>query len=306
MWNKKIFGILIFSFICSALIVILQVTQNNNDTGDISLRQNPTDNSSLQAKNNLFAGGTADNKDNKPLDSVDFGDAVVGLRSSIKMEASENNDVVKFALEKVNSGDGGEQIDAILSLVRNSPNDAVSVIYRKLELSDEEVGAEGVAALGILSLANQPEALTNADLIYINAQSENENIKARTARVLSHRGDDSLLGQLINTIEERINNASETERGREVLQLGYLQSKQAVPAIVPNLQHENEQIRLDALSALSMSGNEEEVDVVRPLLYDRSAVVRQRAELVLDVLLHRGMKEPVPVDIMLNAPSSRS
>ncbi len=203
---------------------------------------------------------------------------------------------VENTLKQLESKNLSKKISAILTLTRSSPNDALNILYQKLDVINDEPGTEIILTLGIAALANKPEVLTNDDLIYMYARSENGEVKEKAARVLSQRGDDSLLGDHIREIEDRMQNASDQDRVRDIVELGNLQSKLAIPAIVSNLNSENEFIRIKALSAISKSGNEEEVEIVRPLFQDKSTAVRERAEDVLDILQKRGMRKPASTD----------
>lgn len=228
----------------------------------------------------------SDFEDKKSIKSVDSGGDLIVYQ----------DDPVSLAFEKFDSSDKYARIEAMQLLVHISPPDAVSAIYSGLEKLNEDPSLEGVIAMGILSLANASEYLTDEDLenIYINYQ--NENINGRAARVLAFRGDESFLKEHVNKFDWQ--EALSEERAIENLKLlGSLESKSALPKVKQYLDVEDEDIQVEALLAFYLSADVNDLNTVIPYLYDASERVRQQAEAVVAAIEVRGESSPIALEM---------
>jgi HEAT repeat protein len=159
--------------------------------------------------------------------------------------------------------------------------------------------AEGMIAMGLLSLANNAEAFPDTDLHYIFNAYANDNIRSRAARVLAHRGDETLLNQYVKKYDA-IQSTDIQGKNKTIMELANLQSRAAVPYLSKYLQDENDEVRLLALGALDMSANQDDLEVIKPLTHDSNPEVRRLSMEVMSNLMERGKAEPVPIDILLH------
>jgi hypothetical protein len=203
------------------------------------------------------------------------------------------------AIAGVHSEDVNHRVMSIQTLVAESPHDVITVIYELLGNMESDPLAEGMVALSVLSLANNPQALPNEELTYIYRSYENDNLRARAARVLAHRGDDHLLLEFVKKYEQPVGDDL-ASKNKVLLELANLQSQVAVPYISEYLKDSDELVRLQALGAIEMNANIEHIELIRPLLYDKDEAVRQFSREVMNNLVARGKEQPVPMDILLH------
>ena len=299
---KKNNSIFIASLVVSLSIILYQQSnkQEDNDlnTNNTSASVNDEIKSDANVKpvqNDKFV------ENSKLVEPLENAEKMPGLELEETSDLLDSQIKIEQALEHAFSEDVNARIQAIQTLVTLSPIDAVDTIYELLNNLDSDEISEGMAVLGLLSLANDKEALTNEDLEYIFNSYENDNIRARSARVLAHRGDESLLQDYVKKYEGVLPQDLES-KNKKLMELANLQSKVALPYISMYLDDADEVIRLTALSAIEMTASAGEIELVRPLLYDSDPAVRQRSEEVINNLLARGKNEAVPTDILLNPP----
>lgn len=243
-------------------------------------------------------GSKGGGKEGVSRDYIDLGTKVLRDDSLPVSQVGVLADV-EAAFEGVYSTDINRRIMAMQTLVSSSPVDAVNVIHELLDNLRDDRMAEGMVALGLLSLANNSEAFPNEDLEYIYHSYDNDNIRARSARVLSHRGDDALLKEYVSKYDTPVGNDLPS-KNKAILELANLQSRVAIPYISKYLSDSNELVRLQALGAMEMTANIDDIELVRPLLYDSDEAVRSLSREVMNNLVGRGKQQPVPVDIMLH------
>ena len=208
-------------------------------------------------------------------------------------------DEIKRALTNVHSKNIHERVHSMQTLIDLSPTETANAIYALLANLESDPMAEGMVALGVLSLANNQNALSDEEIIYMYNSYDNENVRARTARVMAHRGDDSLLKDYVTKFSNTENLELE-QKNSALLELANLQSRVAIPHISKYLDDADEFVRIQALGALGMTGNIQDIELIRPLLYDANEAVRQVSRDVLNQLTSRGQQEPVPTDIALH------
>jgi hypothetical protein len=210
-------------------------------------------------------------------------------------------DPVAGALAKIRSRDVGQRIAGIQELTRLNPPEAVSVLYESLNRLQEEPDIEGMIVLGMLNLTHADQYLTDSDIDYLYHNAVNDNISGRAARILAVRGDDRLLAEHINKFEWRGEGYSTETALKNLKWLGALESGLAVSNITPYLSSDNEEVRLQALLAVSLCANADDVEQLKPLLSDASDEVRARAEAVTRILQVRGKEEPEPIDMAVTS-----
>jgi len=210
----------------------------------------------------------------------------------------EEVSAIDSALAAINSTDVEARLYGIQQLAFLNPDLAVSSIYEAFERIETEPDVEGMIILGALTLGNNRMAFDDKTVHNLYDKTNSDNIKGRLARILSYRGDDSVLVSYLSDIEPKLTYGVESERIDILLMLGSVESKLTVPYIKPYLTDPDEGVRIAALTALSLSSNEEELHLVKPMLVDESEFVRNNAELVIDYLSAKGKAMPVPLDIV--------
>lgn len=230
------------------------------------------------------------------IDETKPSNNVIGV---LKPDAVQPEDAIATALGNVYAEDMNLRIQSMQILLAKSPQDAALVIQELLTKLGQDPMAEGMIAMGLLSLANNAEAFPDADLQYIFNSYTNDNIRSRAARVLAHRGDESLLNQYVKKYDA-IQPTDIQGKNKTIMELANLQSRTAVPYLSKYLQDSNDEVRLLALSALDMSANQNDLEIIKPLIYDRNAEVRRLSMEVMNNLMQRGKSEPVPIDILLH------
>lgn len=239
---------------------------------------------------------TSNNGEKKTIADASENSAMIGI---LKPKTDPSEDAIATALNNVYSEDMNLRIQSMQTLLAKSPQDAVAVIQQLLEKLGQDPMAEGMIAMGLLSLANNAEAFPDTDLHYIFNAYANDNIRSRAARVLAHRGDESLLNQYVKKYDT-IQPTDIQGKNKTIMELANLQSRVTVPYLSKYLQDENDEVRLLALGALDMSANQDDLEIIKPLIHDRNPDVRRLSMEVMSNLMERGKAEPVPIDILLH------
>ena len=132
----------------------------------------------------------------------------------------------------------------------------------------------------IADLAENPDALSNQELIELYPTQRDTDLQRVIAQVLSLRGDNQLLDDFVdNTLAELRGAAGKPGVAREALQtLAKTHYAGAAAAIVPLLQTEDTSLLLDALLALRATGNESHLPALEPLLNHADASVSWLAQ----------------------------
>ncbi len=249
---------------------------------------------------NSYTPMTASNKtalnsgEKKPVANASKNTAMIGI---LKPDTEQSE--IATALNNVYSEDVNLRVHSMQTLLAKSPQDAAAVIQELLAKLGQDPMAEGMVAMGLLSLANNPEAFPDTDLHYIFNSYTNDNIRSRAARVLAHRGDDSLLSQYVKKYDT-VQPTDIQGKNKAIMELANMQSRVTVPYLSKYLQDENHEVRLLALGALDMSANQNDLDVIKPLINDSNPDVRRLSMEVMNNLMERGKAEPVPIDILLH------
>ncbi|MES2825684.1 MAG: HEAT repeat domain-containing protein [Pseudomonadota bacterium] len=220
-----------------------------------------------------------------------------GLDTSIESVAAKREKLISAALRAVKSKDVEFRLYGIQVLAALEPGMAVSEIYQAFARLESEPNIEGMIILGALSLAHDKTHFGNDVILDIYKNTDSDNIKGRLARVLSFRGDDSLLVNYLSDIKPKLSKSEVSQRSDLLLMLGSVESKLTIPYLKPYLLDPDEDVRVSALTALSFSANEDELELVTPMLSDESEHVRSNAQLVVSYLTEKGKSMPLPVDI---------
>ena len=204
---------------------------------------------------------------------------------------------ISNALLAINSTNVEARLYGIQVLAFLDPEMAVLEIHKALLLLESQPDIEGMIILGALKLARNETHFSNEVIHNIYKNTSSDNIRGRLARILSFRGDDSVLVNYLSNIEPKLTKSGTQQKTNILLMLGSVESKLAIPYIKPYLSDSDERIRIAALTALSFSANIDELELVTPMQFDVSEYIRNNANIVVDYLTTKGKSLPLPADI---------
>ena len=141
-----------------------------------------------------------------------------------------------------------------------------------------------IACRFIFDNATDAQGLPDYVLQAIYANQTNPDLKRVIAQVLSQRGNDALLNNLIAEAQATLKSPRPKDRLDTLNQLGKIHSVHAVDAIAPFLQDSDSTVRVAALFALRDSGNQRHVSLVQPLTHDPDPSVNALAGNVVSSL----------------------
>lgn len=123
-------------------------------------------------------------------------------------------------------------------------------------------------------LAENPNTLTNEELISLYNNQTNAEFKRVLAQVLSLRGDNALLEKLVNEAQSALKSSNSAERRKVLLELAKTHYAGAANAIVPLVNDSDTSLKLDALLALRGTGNESHIRYIENLINHPDESVR--------------------------------
>jgi HEAT repeats len=141
-----------------------------------------------------------------------------------------------------------------------------------------------IACRFIFNKAADRQGLPDYALQSIYGDQRNPDLKRVIAQVLSQRGNDALLNDLIAEAQTTLKSSKPADRLDALGQIGKIHSVHAVEAIAPLLQDSDSTVRVAALLALRDSGNQRHVSLVEPLINDPDAAVSTLAGNVASAL----------------------
>lgn len=131
-----------------------------------------------------------------------------------------------------------------------------------------------IACKVVADLAENPDTLTNQELVSLYDNQTNKEFKRVLAQVLSLRGDNSLMQKLVSEAESALKNQDAAERRKVLLDLAKTHYAGAANAIVSSLHDGDTSVKLDALLALRGTGNESHIRHLEKLTNDTDESVR--------------------------------
>lgn len=131
-----------------------------------------------------------------------------------------------------------------------------------------------IACKVVSDLAENPETLTNQEMVSLYDSQTNKEFKRVLAQVLSLRGDNSLMQKLVSEAESALKNQDPSERRKVLLDLAKTHYAGAANAVVTSLHDSDTSVKLDALLALRGTGNESHIRHLEKLINDADESVR--------------------------------
>jgi HEAT repeat protein len=142
----------------------------------------------------------------------------------------------------------------------------------------------------VADLAENPDTLTNQELDALYRNQTNPELKRVLAQVLSLRGDNSLMEQLIAEAKPALGSENPNVRRQALNDLAKTHYAGAASAIAPLVQDSDISVTLDALLALRATGNESHIHYVEKLVNHPDQSVNWLANDVINTLQNLSTK----------------
>lgn len=176
----------------------------------------------------------------------------------------------------------GLAFDAIATL---DPSSVPGELQSLIEASAERPDGIGLGNT-IRNLGQRPELLASTDLAYF-FDTGAKDVQIATAAVLASRGDETLSLRYQEQRAGDLTHEDHRVRSDAVRDIAELRSPATLPAILPLLEDEHRDVRLQALNAVRDSRDPTVIARVRSLADDPSERVRQTATRMLESLDRR-------------------
>jgi hypothetical protein len=123
-----------------------------------------------------------------------------------------------------------------------------------------------IACKVVADLAENPDTLTNEELVSLYDNQTNKEFKRVLAQVLSLRGSNSLMEKLVAEATTALKSNNPAERRKVLLELAKTHYAGAANVIAPLVQDSDTSVKLDALLALRATGNESHIRHIENLI----------------------------------------
>ncbi len=134
-----------------------------------------------------------------------------------------------------------------------------------------------IACKVVADLAENPDALGDAQLIWLYGTQTDTNLKRVIAQVLSKRGDNQLLDAYVAQWKTSLADTNPAERRKALGELAKTRYAASADLIVPLLADTDTSVLLDALLALRVTGNERHLPPLEKLQQSSDESVRWMA-----------------------------
>lgn len=167
-----------------------------------------------------------------------------------------------------------------------SDRDPRSFSEKANELLGGNSSKESIAIVSksVFDMAENREILPDYELESLYQNQSNPDLKRVIAQVMSTRGDNSLLEKQIAKTQTSLRSDNPAERQQALVELGKTRYASAANAIVPMLQDGDNSVKLDALLALRVTGNQSHVRQVEALVNHPDPAVSWLAKDVVNSL----------------------
>lgn len=182
--------------------------------------------------------------------------------------------------------DMGEFNQTHKDLITRFVGDPRSFVEKSTDLLADKTNTHAVAVIakGVFDMANVKEIVSDYDLETLYNSQPNSDLRRVTAQVMSMRGDNRLIEAHAATLAQQMDGASVDTKRRTLVELGRLRHVSAAHLIAPLLNDPSDEVKLDALLALKLTGNQSHVDLVRSLTNHPNESVKWLANDVVENL----------------------
>lgn len=207
----------------------------------------------------------------------------------LRDKASPSSELcLNWARENIWSQRPSDRIRAMTALINLNPSEAVDAARTLISLHDKPYNI-ALVGYAVLHLQDSDAALQNDDL-YSFYQNGDTALQMMTATMLANRGDDTLLRDYVDARASDLRSKDAQLRARAVESIGYFQKNEyAARQILPLLNDEATEVRLQAVQALAYCGDKTHIKAVEQLLRQESDEnIRQSARSAIEALREDG------------------
>ncbi|HTF97395.1 MAG TPA: hypothetical protein VL995_14750 [Cellvibrio sp.] len=174
----------------------------------------------------------------------------------------------------------------IRDLSSNSDRDPRPFSQKVQDLLAADASQENIAiaSKGIVDMVDNRESLPSQELETIYYNQTDPELKRVAAQALSLRGDNSLLDKQINEAQPGLRSDDPAQRQKTLVELAKTRYAGAANLIAPLLGDTDTGVKLDALLALRVTGNQSHIHLVEALATDPDPAVSWLAKDVIDNL----------------------
>lgn len=147
-----------------------------------------------------------------------------------------------------------------------------------------------IACKVVADLAENPDTLTNEELISLYNNQTHPELKRVIAQVLSLRGNNSLMDKQVAEAQRALKSSHPIERSKMLIKLAKTHYAGAADAIAPLVQDSDTTVTLDALLALRATGNERHIRHIENLINHPNQSVSWLAKDAIDHLQNLSTK----------------
>lgn len=147
-----------------------------------------------------------------------------------------------------------------------------------------------IACKVVFDLAENPDTLTNQELVSLYDNQTNKEFKRVLAQVLSLRGDNMLMEKLVSEAQLALKSSNPAEQREVLLELAKTHYAGAANAIAPLVNNGDTGLKLDALLALRSTGNESHIHPIEKLINHPDESVRWLANDAINQLQNLSTK----------------
>lgn len=199
--------------------------------------------------------------------------------SIIELEAklAQQEQARANAIRMAGPGAASSPVDRqIKDLSTKFVGDSRNLAEKLRDFTAEHTSAQdlAIACKVVADLAENPDALGDAQLIWLYDTQTDANLKRVIAQALSQRGNNQLLDTFVAQWKPSLSDSNPAERRKALGELAKTRYAASADLIVPLLADTDTSVLLDALLALRVTGNERHIPPLEKLLQSSDESIR--------------------------------
>jgi hypothetical protein len=229
---------------------------------------------------------------------------VIELEAKLAQQEQARSKAIKMA----GPGAASSPVDRkIKDLSTRFVGDSRNLAEKLRDFTAEHTSAQdiAIACKVVVDLAENPDALSDEQLVWLYGTQTDRNLQRVIAQVLSLRGDNQLLDTYIATLKAGLADTNPAERRKVLGELAKTRYAASADVIVPLLADTDTSVVLDALLALRVTGNERHLPALEKPLQSGDESVRWLASDArnnLELLSKKARMSVNSVDIVAELP----
>ncbi len=185
--------------------------------------------------------------------------------------------------------------------------DSRNLAEKLRDFTAEQANAQdlAIACKVVADLAENPDAISNTELVWLYGTQTDSTFLRVIAQVLSWRGDNQLLDRFISELKPGLADVNPASRRSALVEMGKTRYAAAADLVVLMLSDSDPSVLLDALLALRVTGNEGHLEPLQRLLQHSDESVRWLASDVgnnLELLSKKARMRVSSADIVAELP----